>query len=152
MELRWDNQQGIGQTPNNQNIDYMGIRVQMRPSMFLKLAAPVNMTSQDRKTIEFMKATDRAFGSPTLYIQVPDAWKDGDYTQGEAEIVGHEGRHRMIAHQEAEGDVPVETHIIIKSPYREWRNRHITADLLQRLNQGMLSERGIPRRGPFFSV
>lgn len=151
-ELKWDNEQGLGQTPNNQNIDYMGMRVQMRPSVFLKLAAPIEMRPKDRETIEFMKSTDQAFGSPTLYITVPDEWRDGDFSQGQAQVSGHEGRHRMVAQGESEGDRPVETHIILKSPYREWRNRHITPELIDRLNQAINSERGIPRRGPFFRV
>ena len=38
-ELRIDNEHGWGQTPNNANVDYKGLKVMMKPSIFLRLSA-----------------------------------------------------------------------------------------------------------------
>ena len=40
-EYKLDNERGLGSTPNNSNIDYMGFRTMMKPSVFLKLAKPL---------------------------------------------------------------------------------------------------------------
>ena len=37
-EVIIDNQRGLGAVPDNDNVDYKGIRVKMRPSIFLELA------------------------------------------------------------------------------------------------------------------
>lgn len=35
-----DNKDGLGSVPKNQEVDYFGMRVLMKPSKFLQLAAP----------------------------------------------------------------------------------------------------------------
>ena len=38
-EIIIDNRNGAGATPNNEEIDYLGFRILMKPSVFLKLDA-----------------------------------------------------------------------------------------------------------------
>jgi hypothetical protein len=123
-ELKVDNRNGWGQTPNNANIDYQGLKVMMKPSVFLQLAANLPIDDLAKKKIAAMVAHARqggTFGAPTLYINVPAEWEDG-VVQGDGipSIRGHEGRHRMNVQMELEGDVPVETHIFI--PYFKNKN------------------------------
>jgi hypothetical protein len=40
LEYKINNRSGIGSVPYNQEVDYFGLRVAMRPSTFLKLALP----------------------------------------------------------------------------------------------------------------
>lgn len=153
-ELNIDNRKGWGSTPYNQDIDYFGIRVMMIPSIFLDLAHFLPINNEVEKKLSAMKQHNEqggGFGAPMLYIKLPDAWRNGDFTES-ARIFGHEGRHRMNAQLVIEGDKPVETHIILRGNKIEWRNRDITAEVLQRLNQDMESESGRYLKGPFFTL
>lgn len=153
-ELNIDNVKGWGSTPNNQNVDYMGIRVQMLPSAFLKLAHYLPIDDSVEKKLAAMKQHNEqggGFGAPMLYIIVPDEWRNGDFTN-HAYVQGHEGRHRMNAQMKIEDNKPVETHILLRGNNIEWRNRNINAEVIQRLNQSMESESGILYNGPFFTL
>jgi hypothetical protein len=139
LEYVADNVKGPGSTPNNQDIDYFGFRVLMKPSLFLKLAAPL----PEGKSVEFFKErlkNKEGIGSPMLYIAVPREWKEEKFDTGVPKVDGHEGRNRMTAIKEVEGDDPVEVHIILKSRSVEWRNRHITQKIKNELNKGMNKE------------
>jgi len=153
-ELNIDNVKGWGSTPNNQDVDYMGIRVQMLPSVFLKLAHHLPIDKSVEKKLSAMKQHNEqggGFGAPMLYIIVPDEWRTGDFTST-AYVQGHEGRHRMNAQLEIEGNKPVETHLLLRGNNIEWRNRNINKEVLQRLNQDMESESGTLYIGPFFTL
>lgn len=138
-ELNIDNYRGWGQIPKNADIDYFGLRVAMKPSTFLKLSFPLRVDADDRKGIDQMKQHEKAggaFGAPTLDITVPNEWRDGDFSTGTPKVYNHDGRHRMIAHLELYGDTPVETHIFLNSPNREWRTRYFTPEIINQLNTG----------------
>lgn len=149
-ELRIDNDKGLGAVPYNKDVDYFGLSVQMRPSTFLKLALPLTMTNKDKQIIKDLaqQRDDPGFGAPFLQIDVPDAWESGDVSKP-AKVTGHDGRHRMLAIQHAEGDEPVEVHIFPLG----LRRRHFDAnpDWVARLNKNIVSQRGIPTTGPFFT-
>ena len=154
-ELHVDNYKGLGATPNNAEVDYKGINVSMLPSVFLKLAKELAVTADDIKTIEFLKQHDKqggTVGAPTLYINVPDAWKEGDFTGALPHVADHDGRHRMLAQLELQGNEPVETHIFLTSLRREWRNHDITPELLNQLNKTIKTESGTTLSGPIFAV
>jgi hypothetical protein len=140
-----------GVTPNNVDIDYLGVRVEMTPSMFLALASPLN---GEGKSTDFFKGVLQSGGyiaAPTLYILVPDAWRNGDLSE-EAKVSGHEGRNRMTAILNVEGNVPVEVHILLKSRNAEWRNRHITPEIMDRLSEDIINEVGVVIHGPLFII
>lgn len=135
-----DNRRGIGATPYNTDIDYFGFVVSMRPSTFLKLAAPGGGSS-----VDYLETTIKeggSVGAPTLYIKVPAEWKfDGpSATLGEVKIYAHEGRNRMMAIRNVEGDIPVETHILLRSSGVEWRARNITPEIISKVNAGATNE------------
>jgi len=160
-EINIDNHDGWGQTPNNASVDYMGLKVLMKPSIFLRLAAELPLDDEAREKIAVMVAHAKkggSFGAPTLYVSVPEEWEDNvfkPHTIGR--VKSHEGRHRMNAQLELEGDVPVETHIFI--PYFKTKNwakdyqNDYTPEIVSRLQQQMESEDGyIIVTNPLFTI
>jgi len=145
IEVTIDNKQGAGAVPYNQDVDYFGLRVEMKPSMFLKLAAPLGQ--EHSAELEKYIADGGAIGAPFLDVVIPPEWDDGDFS-GFAKIQGHEGRNRMTAILKLEGDAPIEVHIFPKGGYRA---RDLTADYINRMQQGMFAEKSTNIvRGPLF--
>jgi hypothetical protein len=151
-EANIDNQSGIGRTPNNADIDYFGAKVKMPPSVFLSLAEP--LPRDKAESVEFLKQhmqNGGGVGAPTLYIAVPNEWRDQDFTTV-GKVTNHEGRNRMYAIQELEGDTPVEVHLLFRSPNVSWRTTMITKEMLSALNTSLMPETSnIPVSGPLFA-
>jgi hypothetical protein len=146
-EVKIDNQKGAGATPYNTDVDYFGVRVLMEPSTFLSLAAPLQDPQSKEGLKKFLQGGG-AIGAPFLDIQVPPEWDDGNLKQF-AKIQGHEGRNRMMAVTDLEGDAPIEVHLFFK----QYRARDITPEMLAKANSGLFAERSttlIP--GPLFKV
>lgn len=135
-----DNRLGAGATSYNTDIDYFGFKVKMLPSMFLSLAAPGGGDSAEG--LQTFITDGGAVASPMPYIRVPPEWKEGrvSLNYGTPDICGHEGRNRMMAIRNLEGEVPVETHIILRSDRVEWRARNITSEIIALLNKGVMNE------------
>lgn len=153
-EVKIDNQNGIGVVPYNMggNPDYFGMRVIMKPSIFLKLAAKVDHPNGERYIELRNKITSgEGVGSPFLNIKVPSEWRSGNLSSP-AEICGHEGRHRMYAILDTEGDAPMEVHMWGKFNDGELRARHLTDEMKNELNNGMISENGQYIVGPLFKL
>jgi hypothetical protein len=151
-ELRINNQAGLGATPNNQNVDYVGLRVLMKPLTFLKLALPIGRkTVDDRATIKYIgqHLDDPGIGAPFLDLRIPEAWFSGDFSEP-ASVIGHDGRHRMYAAAAAEGNNPIEVHLF---PRGGLRNRDLTPEIIKHLQQG-LNAQGTQGyvRGPLFDL
>jgi hypothetical protein len=149
-ELKIDNRNGKGAVPHNQDVDYFGLRVKMKPSMFLKLALPLNVRDDDAETIDHLaqvKDTE-GFGAPFLDIKFPKDWFDGDISVP-ARVAGHDGRHRMLAILKSEGDDPVEVHLF---PRDGVRGRDITDEMIKALEGAMVSQSGAFVRGPIFGL
>jgi len=148
-EYKINNQSGIGSVPKNQEIDYFGLRVAMRPSTFLKLALPMPNTAQDQESIEYVKQhkDTEGIGAPFLEIDIPQGWEEGNLSKP-ARVVGHDGRHRMAAILQSEGDDPVEVHLFPLG----LRRRHFDAnpEWAQHLNQVIVGQRGNTVPGPIF--
>jgi hypothetical protein len=144
-EVTIDNRTGAGSVPWNQEVDYRGLRVAMKPSTFLRLALP--LTDQDNSRMERHIGTGGTIGAPFLDIVVPEAWQSGDFSEP-AQVKGHDGRHRMQAISKLEGDAPVETHLFPKY----LRNRDLTPEIVQRLQAGMVTQSGRYMPGPLFDV
>lgn len=134
-EVKIDNKDGAGAVPYNQDVDYFGLRVAMRPSTFLRLAAPLGQEHSAK--LEKYIADGGAIGAPFLEIKIPQEWDDGDFSKP-AQVAGHEGRNRMTAIQKLEGDNPIEVHIFPRGGYRA---RDITPEFRAALVKGLQAEK-----------
>lgn len=147
-EYKVDNVEGLGSVPYNQNVDYFGLRVLMKPSTFLNLALPLNEPRSVEYIMQHLK-NGGALGAPFLEVKIPADWEEDDFTQP-ASIFGHEGRNRMLAIQKLEGDDPVEVHLLLKNG---WRARNLTPDMIKEMQNGMMNQsRNRYVTGPLFSV
>jgi hypothetical protein len=129
-EVTIDNKRGRGAVPNNQDIDYFGLRVQMKPSAFLDLAAKT--TSKASNEMKNYIKTGGAIGAPFLIFEVPEEMKTPPT------VVGHEGRHRMMAIKEVEGDQPIEVHIFPTGSVR--RRKQINKQIEQYMKNSAYKE------------
>lgn len=147
-EYKVDNVEGLGSVPYNQNVDYFGLRVLMKPSTFLNLALPLNEPRSVEYIVQHLK-NGGALGAPFLDVKIPADWEEDDFTHP-ASISGHEGRNRMLAIQKLEGDDPVEVHLLLKNG---WRARNLTPDMIKEMQNGMMNQ-SLNRyvTGPLFSV
>ena len=154
-EYKLDNERGLGSTPNNSNVDYMGFRTMMKPSVFLKLAKPLpeGHRSKDYPALVQKIKSGEGIGSPFLSIEIPDGWEEepADFSRPTV-VTGHEGRHRMNAIIELEGDVPVEVHLWGRFEGSELRRRYITDEMFDELQKGLISETGQYIVNPFLSI
>ncbi len=138
-EVEIDNAKGRGQVPMNQDVDYFGLRVKMRPSTFLKLAAPLASDASDEMKDYIRKGG--AIGAPFLIIRV----EEGE----EPYVRSHEGRNRMKAILAVEGDDPVETHLFFRGDVS--KARQLTPELIARLKKGLKQQvTGQHVRGPLW--
>jgi 5'(3')-deoxyribonucleotidase len=138
-----DNRDGWGAVPWNQEVDYRGLRVKMKPSVFINLAASRNGEPPVPKVVDYVKGGG-AIGAPFLQIFV-----DEDDSQI-PEVRGHEGRSRMAAILEVHGDVPVEVHLFFQGKVN--RNRHITPEFVEKIQRYLISENDKMIRGPLFEI
>jgi putative chitinase len=134
-EVKIDNKDGAGAVPYNQDVDYFGLRVAMRPSTFLRLAAPLGQ--EHSAELEKYIGDGGAIGAPFLEIKIPMEWDDGDFSKP-AQVVGHEGRNRMTAVRKLEGDAPIEVHIFPRGGYRA---RDISPEFRAALVKGLQAEK-----------
>ena len=133
-----DNINGSGSVPWNQEIGYRGLSVLMDADTFMDLALELKNPRTDR--IDYLKDTltySGKIGSPFLTIRIPDEWSDGDYTTP-AEVVGHEGRHRMCAVKELYGDTPIEVHLFLENR----RARDLNADMIESIGKRLYKQFG----------
>jgi hypothetical protein len=147
-ELKINNASGLGQVPLNQEVDYHGLQVEMRPSMFLRLALPLDADKPDElETINHLQKhlDNPGIGAPFLNIVIPEAWESSEFKEP-AKVAGHDGRHRMYAIINEQGDEPVEVHLFP----RYMRRRHITEDIIEHLRNGIVGQQGNYVRGPIF--
>jgi len=144
-EVTIDNVKGAGAVPYNQEIDYFGLRVKMKPSIFLKLALPLGQPHSAE--LEKYIADGGAIGSPFLEIKIPPEWDDGDFSKF-AQVASHEGRNRITAVKKLEGDEPIEVHLI---PRGGLRARDLTAEFVEKMQEGMYAEKSTHLvSGPLF--
>ena len=150
QEVKIDNKQGIGEVPDNNNVDYLGLRVLMRPSVFLGLAS--TLYREQASSVDYIKqqlAQGRGIASPWLVIDIPQAWGQNNL-DAPARVVSHEGRNRMYAVLETEGDEPIETHLFFSGGLR---NRHIKPNWIENMNKSLVPQRSNQRvPGPFFQT
>lgn len=143
-----DNKNGLGHVPMNSNVDYRGLRVTMRPSVFFSLAKP--LTREQAQSVDYIKDHIQSGGkiaSPWLSLAVDYDWLRNDFTKP-ARVRSHEGRNRMYAIQELFGDIAIETHLFFAG---EIRRHDATPQWFQEINRILVPEGSkAPVRGPFF--
>ena len=99
--VKFDQVRGYGSVPDNQNVDYKGFVVMMKPEAYLALAkAGVKKGSKERA--KDIIIAGKPIGSPFL---------DVDFSGLTPRVVGHDGRHRMMAIEELQPNVAVPVHI-----------------------------------------
>lgn len=135
---------GWGETPYGTDIDYFGLRVQMKPSTFLKLALPLGSAETNPEVEKHMRAGGK-IAYPMLDIEIPKDWEDGDFSEP-AKVVSHEGRNRMFNWIKLKGDDPIQVNI---KPRGWHRRKHLTPDHIQALSNGLISQRGNVIPSPF---
>ncbi len=141
-DVKIDNRNGWGAVPYNQEVDYRGMRVKMKPSVFINLALSRNGHPPVPKVVQHIK-DGGSIGAPFLQIEVDD-----DDSQI-PEVRGHEGRSRMAAILEVHGDVPVEVHLFFQGAVN--RARHITPEFKEKIKRYLISQNDKMVRGPLFS-
>lgn len=146
-KIKINNDNGLGSVPNNNEVDYLGLRVIMKPSVFLQLAT----YPPDVNDIDYIKNhinNNDPIASPFLIISIPEEWENNEFN-AIAEIVGHEGRHRMYVIKKFFNDEAIETHLFFSNGIR---NRHLNNNIINKLNT-KLKNRDLPGLifdGPFF--
>jgi len=145
-----DNENGLGNVPMNSNVDYRGLRVMMKPSVFLSLAA--DLKREYATSVDYIKDHLESGGkiaSPFLDIVIDYDWLRNDFSKP-ARVRSHEGRNRMYAVQELFGDIPIETHLFFAG---EIRGHDATPKWIQEINRILIPEKSKnPVRGPFFTL
>jgi hypothetical protein len=139
-----NNVNGLGAVPKNQDVSYFGFAVQMKPSVFGKLAAPLNeRNATSAAGLAELLQQGRTIGSPFLIVDY-----DPESTNPIGKVQSHEGRNRMIAINKLLGDVPVEVHIFLGLGLRR---RHITdKDIANMRNLLIAENQTTPTKGPFW--
>lgn len=127
------------------DIDYFGIQVQMKPSMFLKLAYPLSSKESNPEVIKHMEAGGK-IAYAWLDFAEPIAWSNNDFSE-DAKVRSHEGRNRMSKWLQMNGDDPVQVNIFFKNSNRR---RYITPEMIEKLSNGAINEVGQYVNGPLF--
>lgn len=130
-KIAFDNVNGKGATPNNQNVNYMGFAMELKPSQFLDLAIKEEGGSEKRADA-FIELFEEgvAIASPFLQVDIDyDAWEQKKHVF--MKVVGHEGRGRMAAISKFEGDVFVPVHVFP----RMLRARHFSEEFFRSLRK-----------------
>lgn len=138
---------GWGETPMGGNVAYEGLRVRMKPSMFLWLAHDLDPSSVNPEVAKHMAGGGK-IAHPFLQVAIPPEWEDGNFSK-HAKVVGHEGRNRMTNWIKMKGDEPIEVQIF---PRGGMRRHHITDDMIKHMASGMFNEDGDFTRGPLFDA
>ncbi|KAF1702894.1 hypothetical protein CSC66_08965 [Pseudoxanthomonas kaohsiungensis] len=99
--VRFDAVDGIGNVPDNGNVDYKGVVAMMRPSRFRQLARP----KPERGSADYMVEQIAAGAA------LAPAFLDVDLRCTPPRVRSHEGRNRMEAIAQVAGDVPVPVHV-----------------------------------------
>jgi len=136
---------GWGATPMGVDIDYFGFKVKMRPSMFLKLAAPLTASGENSEVAHHMERGGK-IAYPILIIEEPQEWEEGDFSK-DAKIASHEGRNRMKKWLHMHGDEPIQVNMFFRNANR---SRYITPQMIKQLRQGVFNEVGNYVVGPLF--
>ena len=125
--VKFDQARGYGSVPDNQNVDYKGFVVMMKPEVYLALAkSGIKKGSKERA--EKIIIAGKPIGSPFL---------DVDFSGLTPRVVGHDGRHRMMAIEELQPNVAVPVHIFGANGLRA---KNITSSQIEDFKTKALNE------------
>lgn len=132
--VRFDNERGMGNTPNGQEIMYFGFIAMMTPKEFRQLAAPLAEPVSLNKLRELYNE-GRGIASPSLTIDAK-SWRTGGT---DIYVTGHEGRNRCYLLEELGlGDTEMPVFIVLS---REMRARDLNDDFFRTVrDHGMYCE------------
>lgn len=129
-EVTFSASSGLGSVPYNQEVNYMGFVGMMKPSTFLELALPHDGQRElDANNIQKLLEEGYACGIPFMQLELKDPPR----------IKGHEGRARMIAIQNLNGDHPIPVHFLLMNGLR---SKNLTPEHLEAIRHGLNSENG----------
>mgnify|MGYP000878849600 CR=1 FL=1 len=143
-EVKFSAEHGLGAVPFNQSPYYHGLVALVKPSKFLELAHEEE--TDPKRVFEIVKLIwdGYAMGIPFLDVLIDD---NPEWMM--PQIKGHEGRNRMKAFMEVEGDRPVPIHLFLRGGMR---NRHVTDEMIKQLEDSVVSQRGHTVTHPFIKV
>lgn len=174
-----DNVNGLGAVPNNMNVDYLGLRVEMLPDTFLKLAAPLTEYVSSEHIQSHLSDGGRV-GSPFLDIELPPSWGKISKKLSRLEVIKKYQEYQTDIEQLEEDLRQLDTpENLTKETARiyghEGRNRMmaikemfgnipvethlffgkyrrymISSNMIQQINSQLINENGQPVTGPFF--
>lgn len=133
-DVIFDNVNGLGQVPNNQNVRYAGLTVIMKVDDFLNIAADAG--EQRNETAAGLKELiDQGYGiaTPWLVIDI-DKIKSGK--PGYAVCTGHEGRARAVCAKKYFGITEFPVHVFFPG----YRNRDISPEVIEKMQEGIKRE------------
>lgn len=102
--VAFDNERGLGNTPNGQNVVYMGATAWMKPSVFRKLARQGSDVNERAEKIEELVRQERAIAAPFLILTIHG---EDPSNPEKVNVHSHEGRARSIAFEAVNGDIPM---------------------------------------------
>lgn len=116
--IAFDNEHGMGNTPNGQNVIYLGFVAEMTPTAFLSIVTPGDR-EEDAARFARYTAERATFASPFLEVSANiDKWSEGEEPL-RIVVKGHEGRGRMTAFAAAAGaGTPIPVQFILLGGYR----------------------------------
>lgn len=133
-----DNIHGLGATPNNGNVHYMGFVAFIKPSDFLHLARYANDREERSHKLE-PEALKQGIGCPFLIV----AAENEKAPWGQLRITGHEGRTRMNMVKRVNGDDFFPVHFFPRLRLGELRARHLDQAFFEGLKT-VVTEAGSP--------
>ena len=146
-KVKYDQENGLGNIPYNnmRELRSRGLRVLMKPDVFLTLAAPLER--HDADSVEYIKtvlqdANGRGIGSPILRLQF-ERDKNGDLFA--PRVLSHEGRNRAYAVKELYGP---QHWLLVHLIFDNVKPQQVTHDVLNRIRWMMVSEKGKPIHQP----
>lgn len=132
-KVRFDNENGMGHTPNSANVAYRGAVAWIKPSVFRSLALAADRSDTSPGMIKKLKAGE-AMAAPWLDIDVI-----GEPNKPTAvKVTGHEGRARADAFKAINGDVPMPVQLQLVGI----RARHLSPEFFKWIEEnGLTAER-----------
>ena len=128
--VHYDQKNGAGTTKEGENPLYNGFIGYMKASTFLSLCQMQGANANDRTTKGLKKYIQKGgtIASPSL-----------TYNVQEQQIVGHDGRHRVLAIMDLYGDSLIQVYIKLANGLR---GRTVNSDLIDAFNEYCTAENG----------
>lgn len=140
-EVPFDNVHGMGNVPDNQNVEYKGFVAMLTPQQFLDLA--LDHKGREESASEFKELIGEGIPLAAPFLEITlEGIEEGKF----ATVVGHEGRARTLALRSfcregthgLTGTTKIPVHFFLRDGLR---SRHITDEMIKSLSQdGIIPE------------